>query len=690
MRKDLKRKIAMTATSCLAFACVSVGSVALASASGTEDPVFSMENNGAFYIVEGASVKLYEGESLASVDGNAMRFIFEMSETQYENTIENGEYKDGVSVKAYVIAEDMIDEGLTTAQQIMSDSNAVATVLPADKWFQGTSQVKDSSATVYHTSAYVYDLPKEYYDDNVCAFAVLTTGTGAMYTTVQSRSMSYVADVALESGKFEADRTTLEGYLTDKYVWVKDVSSNTVVTDYTTGNYTRIQNANTGITYFQHINGSGYPQANPAIVTTEIGGVTGTYARIGVGEGQGSSYPAIPYYLPNTMSVEKLQAFANSGYTLKLNLYVDAPEVNKNATVYTVTRNDGVLASSYESCKAETIVMNAWQEVEIDINDYIALVTANGEDYSEQLKKQYAEATLCINLGGGEYDVYFDSIKVALPVVENVTVVSPEEPSGWYTKTAYKKANYHRLKDATTVTDTIGGVYGTYGQLTFDSGNWSPALIENTLPYSTLERYLDMGYTLKQRLYISKPNATGTASVRTVQYNYDGETPTRCNITSTDASVYTRTPQTVDFNTWVDVIIDLKDYIQDCKTYNGSYPSTQIKTTGAGTIAIKGVGSNANNKLYLGDMYLEAPNGEDVKTVNEGATVTVETPTATEGETYEYYQVTDGSYKQLRNNTVVAGAKDFEIAVVKVTKDENGKEIRKLYKAYKVKVTPIE
>ncbi|MBR2023426.1 MAG: hypothetical protein IJ996_02775, partial [Clostridia bacterium] len=155
---------------------------------------------------------------------------------------------------------------------------------------------------------------------------------------------------------------------------------------------------------------------------------------------------------------------------------------------------------------------------------------------------------------------------------------------------------------------------------------------------------------------------------------------------STDTSVYTREAQVVDLNTWVDVVIDLKDYIQDCKTFNGTYP-TQIKTTGVGTIAIK---ADWTYKLYLGDMYLEAPNGEDVKTVNEGATVTVETPTATEGETYEYYQVTDGNYKQLGNNTVVAGAKDFEIAVVKVTKDENGKEIRKLYKAYKVKVTPIE
>ena len=688
MRKDLKRKIAMTATSCLAFACVSVGGVALASASGTEDPVFSMENNGAFYIVEGASVKLYEGESLASVDGNAMRFIFEMSETQYESMIENGEYKDGVSVKAYVIAEDMIDEGLTTAQQIMSDSNAVATDIPADKWFQGTSQVKDSSATVYHTSAYVYDLPKEYYDDNVCAFAVLTTGTGAMYTTVQSRSMSYVADVALESGKFEADRTTLEGYLTDKYVWVKDVSSNTVVTDYTTGNYTRIQNANTGITYFQHINGSGYPQANPAIVTTEIGGVTGTYARIGVGEGQGSSYPTVPYYLPNTMSVEKLQEFADRGYTLKLNLYVDAPEVNKNATVYTVTSNDGVLASSVANMRAETIVMNAWQEVEIDINDYIALVTANGEDYKEQLSGQRAEATLCINLGDGEYDVYFDSIKVALPVAENITVLSPEEPSGWYNDTtngfAWVHASNQGLGKQVIKTETVGGVSGTYSYLTQNKGNWNMAFLAvPTLPVSALERYCEQGYTLKLKLYADK-----AVTVRTVNYNKDenGNLTTRESITTTTDGAYTGEEISVPKNTWVDIAIDLKSYIQDC-AITPTQPSSLTNAGKIGTIAVKG---SWTFHVYLGDMYLEAPNGEDVKTVNEGATVTVETPTATEGETYEYYQVTDGNYKQLRNNTVVAGAKDFEIAVVKVTKDENGKEIRKLYKAYKVKVTPIE
>ena len=215
MRKGLKKKVSIMAASCLAIACVSAGGATLASVAETADPVLSMENGGAFYTVPGASVKIHEGVTVDGIDGNAMRFTFEMSEAQYASMFENGEYKNGASVSAYVIAEEKIDEGKTTAAQIATDTDAVKAAIPASKWQSATSIVEGSTAKVYYACAYVYDLPdSSVYDKNVSAFAIATQADNTtLYSSVQSRSMAYVADAALDSGKYVDKTTTLESYL---------------------------------------------------------------------------------------------------------------------------------------------------------------------------------------------------------------------------------------------------------------------------------------------------------------------------------------------------------------------------------------------------------------------------------------------------------------------------------------------
>ena len=122
--------------SCLAFACMGGGMLFSASA---ETETVSLENDGAFYTVPGAAVKLYEGVTADGVDGSAMRFTFEMSEAQYASMIENGEYKNGASVSAYVIAEEKIYSGRTTAAQIATDTDAVEASIPASKWQHASS-----------------------------------------------------------------------------------------------------------------------------------------------------------------------------------------------------------------------------------------------------------------------------------------------------------------------------------------------------------------------------------------------------------------------------------------------------------------------------------------------------------------------------------------------------------------------
>lgn len=438
MRKNLKRKIALTAMSCLAFACVSVGGVSLASALEPQDPVFSMENGGAFYMIEGASVRLYDGENLGGIDGNAMRFMFEMSEEQYGELIENGEYKPNVSVTSYVIAEDKIDDGLTTAKEIAEyDSDVVPTTIPVKKWKKGTSEVKGSSATVYYACAYVYNVPKEYYDDNVSAFAVLTTETGSMYTSVQSRSMSYVADAALTSNAYPSDKTKLESYLTDKFVWVKNANEPIVVTDFTTGPYVKTTQDFSSF-YFAY---SAWNYKAPEIIQNgEVGGVVGTYAKIGFSSNQNTNYTSmLNFSLMNTTSLETLQAYADMGYTLKLPVYLATNGTNagETSTVYTLEYDRSgetpTLKTITESSRTTTIQTDDWQEVELNIDDYILMMqtladsakTTGIDYYYAKVTNDSAILNMQIRYGTSEnpsWTAYFGEMYLEAPTTTVATV----------------------------------------------------------------------------------------------------------------------------------------------------------------------------------------------------------------------------------------------------------------------------
>ena len=206
----MKKKLFITMASCLAFACMGGGMLVSASA---ETETVSLENNGAFYTVPGASVRLGT-QTVQGVDMNAMRFTFEMTQAQYEAIVSNGEYKSGASVNAYVILTQNIAEGATAAE-VATDADVITTAISADKWTLDDSLIEEATEQVYHACAYVYNLPADMdkYDDDITAFASLTTTDGTVYSSLQSRSMAYVADAALDSGKYADKADTLDAYL---------------------------------------------------------------------------------------------------------------------------------------------------------------------------------------------------------------------------------------------------------------------------------------------------------------------------------------------------------------------------------------------------------------------------------------------------------------------------------------------
>lgn len=207
----MKKKILIAMASSLALACL-VSGVSINASVETSAETF--ENGGAFYTVPGASVRLATTK-VEGVDYNAMRFSFQITEEKYAEIIdaETKTYKTGASVTAYVALTEKIDLEQTQAD-LVKDTDVITTAIPADKWTYG-NLIEGSTDKAYHACAYVYNLPNDMdkYDDNISAFASLTTTSGTLYSSVQSRSMAYVADAALDSKKYEADRTTLEGYL---------------------------------------------------------------------------------------------------------------------------------------------------------------------------------------------------------------------------------------------------------------------------------------------------------------------------------------------------------------------------------------------------------------------------------------------------------------------------------------------
>ncbi|MBQ8394357.1 MAG: hypothetical protein IJX49_02165 [Clostridia bacterium] len=207
----MKKKLLITAASCLAIACMGGGMMISAWA---ETSAVALENSGAFYTAPGASVRLGT-VAVDGVDCNAMRFTFEMTPAQYTAiTTSEGAYADGVSVNTYVALTEKIDTSATQAE-IASDSDVITTAIPAEKWTLGESMVDGVTEQVYHACAYIYNLPADMdkYDDDITAFASLTAAGTTTYSSLQSRSMAYVASAALDSGKYADKAETLDAYL---------------------------------------------------------------------------------------------------------------------------------------------------------------------------------------------------------------------------------------------------------------------------------------------------------------------------------------------------------------------------------------------------------------------------------------------------------------------------------------------
>ena len=756
MKKNFKRS-SLIAVSCLALACVSVGGVLASAQEEAQDPVFSMENEGAFYMVEGAAVKLFKGE-LNGIDGNAMRFVFEMSKAQYDSMIKNEAYIDGVSVNAYVIAEDMIDEGLTTAQEIAQDENVVETLIPANKWLLGKSEVYGSTTEVYHACAYVYNVPEEFYDDNVSAFAIATIGDETLTTTVQTRSMSYVADKALESGEYENDRETLEGYLTDKYVWIKMVNGKKTVTDFTVDYYVEKQTTEVNYTKFQRIISKSFDRENSIIVTENeapANAEKGNYAKLLASTTWEPATGLIQ--LPPTMDLEELQAFADLGYVLKLKLYLDnatatSTPKDTNRTLRTLQYNEStgefVSVASANNTNTTTITPNTWTEVEVPIKDYIQLMTNLEADGTLLNQTINTKCILGISMQMGE-TIYVSEMYLE----ENLaTVANVKAPKGYklniteyVTATGEESYEYYTLTNGTltelnsniltvneaseivivkvlngertfvgkvsvsvesadewlasintdkTVTDFTGDVYydaksgntvtyfarengkvfnnkvsiettapnaetGSYAK--FSSASWEATaslMLYNTMSLETLTSFADMGYTMKVKIYIDNTastaaNASKARNVRTVQRNAEGVLVGVSNASNT-------TKISVTPNTWTEVEVSIYDYIYLVETVGRPY------TQRTATQAMIGIYVYAKDTIYMSEMYLEAPKGDEEVTANAGDTLTLANYKPAEEASYEYYKFENGVYTAIEETTVTVGANDFQIAVVKV------------------------
>ena len=218
MRKSNIKKVALTALSCSALACFSVGIIT----AGAEDVKnVTIANENSFYAVNGASVLLNTSE-VGGVDNNGIRFVFEMSKDQFNSLLVNPEattkaFKEGVSVGAMVVPTAVMGENVT-GETVTTDDvvNCVATAtqaIPVQKWTYADSVVEGKEEKVYYACAYLYNLPAVAYDAEISACAYITTGEGTVYTEVTTRSMSYVAGAALDAGEHVGSEGILQNYI---------------------------------------------------------------------------------------------------------------------------------------------------------------------------------------------------------------------------------------------------------------------------------------------------------------------------------------------------------------------------------------------------------------------------------------------------------------------------------------------
>lgn len=224
-KRNTSKKIAVAACAALAIACAwTGGSIGLKGAANAEETATrgasleNLENDGAFYAIKGASVKLHSVTGDDSADYNGIRFSFEMSEAQYAliASSQNGTatFNEGVTVGAYVVPVSMLsglEEGVTpAAEMIAAAAGAEHKEITADKWTKAASDAQ-ADTQVYKSYLYVYDIPTENMDSDLACYAYLKSGETELKTAVQVRSMQYVAKASVDAG--EHTTAELERYL---------------------------------------------------------------------------------------------------------------------------------------------------------------------------------------------------------------------------------------------------------------------------------------------------------------------------------------------------------------------------------------------------------------------------------------------------------------------------------------------
>lgn len=242
-KRKTSKKIAVAACAALAIACAwAGGSIGLKGAANAEETATRgenlLENDGAFYAIKGASVKLHSVTGDNSADYNGIRFSFEMSEAQYEliASSQNGTatFNEGVTVGAYVVPVSMLsglEEGVTpAAETIAAAAGAEHKEITADKWTKAASDAQ-ADTQVYKSYLYVYDIPTENMDSDLACYAYLKSGETELKTAVQVRSMQYVAKASVDAGEHTA--AELAKYLPEQSVTFKaDGSADSVTVNY--------------------------------------------------------------------------------------------------------------------------------------------------------------------------------------------------------------------------------------------------------------------------------------------------------------------------------------------------------------------------------------------------------------------------------------------------------------------------
>lgn len=216
MKNNKKFLTAMLATLCLG--CVAVGANALS----TDNASAAMtENSEVFRIVEGASVKVKEDEHKSGI-----RFTFLVEKNYFDSTVKNS---DSVTVNTAVVPTKEID-GEATAANLLATASAEKETISADKWTTykwdldgdkiAESTVDENGKTWLTSYAYLYDLPATAYNWEISAVGYIeTNGEVGYVTSVETRTMSYVASAALydETEDWTTDEQNvlcayLEGY----------------------------------------------------------------------------------------------------------------------------------------------------------------------------------------------------------------------------------------------------------------------------------------------------------------------------------------------------------------------------------------------------------------------------------------------------------------------------------------------